>query len=259
MNINLLGIDLAKNSFSLHGVDEKGHEMLKKKLTRGKLASFVANLPVCTVVMEACGGANHWARLFQSYGHEVKLIAPQYVTPFVMTHKNDAVDARAICEAAVRPDMRFVIPKTLEQQDIQSQHRERKLLVKMRTMLVNQVRGILAEYGIVIPKQIQNINTHLPGILEDGANGLTMQARALFERLREDLGHYDSRIKVCDQQIKVLYRNNEACQRIGQIEGIGELTATAIVSLVGDMQQFKQSRDLSEWLGLVPKQHTTRG
>ena len=259
MNINLLGIDLAKNSFSLHAVDDRGNEVLKKKLTRGKLTAFIANLPICTVVMEACGGANHWARLFETYGHKVKLISPNYVKPFVMTNKNDAADAQAICVAASQPHMRFVSPKTLEQQDIQSLHRERALLVKMRTMLVNQIRGLLAEYGIVIAQQIQNIGKHLPGILEDAENELTVQARALFERLREDFSHYNERVKECDKQIKILYRDSEACQRIGQIEGVGELSATAIVSLVTDVNGFKNSRDFSAWLGLVPKQNSTGG
>ena len=259
MNINLLGIDLAKNSFSLHAVDDRGNEVLKKKLTRGKLTAFIANLPICTVVMEACGGANHWARLFETYGHKVKLISPNYVKPFVMTNKNDAADAQAICVAASQPHMRFVSPKTLEQQDIQSLHRERALLVKMRTMLVNQIRGLLAEYGIVIAQQIQNIGKHLPGILEDTENELTVQARALFERLREDFSHYNERVKECDKQIKILYRDSEACQRIGQIEGVGELSATAIVSLVTDVNGFKNSRDFSAWLGLVPKQNSTGG
>jgi len=184
--LTLLGIDIAKNVFQVHGVDETGKAMIKKSLRRGELRSYVANLPVCTIAMEACGGAHYWARQFQSSGHTVKLISPQFVKPFVKTNKNDAHDAQAITEAASRPEMRFVPIKNREQQDIQSVHRIRSRLIGERTALVNQIRGLLAEYGEVMPKGVAQLRKRLPGILEDAENDLTFTMRELCAELYED-------------------------------------------------------------------------
>lgn len=175
--VTLLGIDIAKNVFQLHGIDEKGHPILRKRLTRTKLAEVIAKLHPCTIVMEACGGANYWARKFKEMDHEVKLISPQFVKPFVKTNKTDRNDAEAICEAASRPSMRFVSPKDIEQQDIQSIHRIRSRLVQERTALVNQIRGLLAEYGIIVPQTVYKIREKLPEILEDAGNELSFLGR----------------------------------------------------------------------------------
>ncbi len=169
-SITVLGIDLAKNSFQLHGIDAKGNRVLKKKLTRSKLTAFIANLPPCLIGLEACGGAHYWVRIFSGFGHTVKMIAPQFVKPYVKSNKNDAVDAEAICEAVQRPTMRFVPSKSIEQQDIQCVHRVRSLLVGRRTAQANQIRGLLMEYGIIIPKGINQIRKAIPEILEDGKN-----------------------------------------------------------------------------------------
>ena len=172
-NINLLGIDLAKDVFQLHGVDEKGNSVLKERLTRKALLEGTANLQPCTIAIEACGGSNYWARKFKSFGHTVKLISPQFVKPFVKGNKTDRNDAEAICEAASRPSMRFVSPKTIEHQDMQALHRIRNRLVHERTAIANQIRGLLMEYGLIIPQGIYNIKKRLPSILEDGENELS--------------------------------------------------------------------------------------
>ncbi len=172
-NVTLLGIDIAKNVFQLHGVDDSGNAVLRRKLTRIKLAEFIANLPSCIIAMEACGGANYWYRKFKAMGHEVKLISPQFVKPFVKTNKNDQNDAEAICEAASRPSMRYVSPKTIEQQDLQAVHRIRSRLIEERTALINQIRGLLAEYGITISQGINHVRKELPEILEDAENELS--------------------------------------------------------------------------------------
>ena len=184
--LTILGIDIAKNVFQLHGIDAKGNVLLKKRLSRSKLVEFVLKLHPCTIVMEACSGANHWCRKFKSIGHQVKLISPQFVKPFVKTNKNDHNDSEAICEAASRPSMRYVSPKTVEQEDIQAIHRIRSRLIAERTALVNQIRGLLAEYGIIVPKGINKIRKALPEILEDAENELSYTGRRLFADLYEE-------------------------------------------------------------------------
>ena len=186
MEIRTLGIDLAKRVFQLHGVDAKGNVVLKKRLGREPLLSFIANLPPCLIGMEACSGSSYWARKFQSYGHEVKLMSPQYVKPYVKTNKTDANDAEAICEAVTRPNMRFVSIKSAEQQDIQSLHRYRQRVVEQRTALSNQIRGLLTEYGIVIPQEISILRKKLPEILEEENNELTPLSREIFVQLYEE-------------------------------------------------------------------------
>lgn len=259
MNITTLGIDIAKSIFQLHGTNERGKVELKKRLRRAQLLAFMQQLPPCLVGMEACGGAHYWAKKFQSYGHTVKLIAPQYVKPYVKTNKNDYNDAEAINEAVGRQNMRFVGIKADWQQDIQAVHRVRSRLMQSRTALVNQIRGLLMEYGLVIAKQIGQLRQGLPLILADAQNDLSDQARALFAELYEELQDLDQRIAQQDKQVLATHKASDVCQRLGEVEGIGPLTATAFVSAVGDPHMFSRGRDCSAWLGLVPRQFSSGG
>lgn len=259
MKIKTLGIDLAKSVFHLYGVDAHGKALMKKRLSRKKLLEFMVNLPPCLVGMEACGGAHYWARTFREQGHEVKLLPPQYVKPYVKTNKNDYNDAEAICEAMSRPNMRFVGIKSVDQQDIQGLHRIRSGFMQARTRVVNQARGLLAEYGIVVGRQVGQFRRRLPEILEDSENGLTAFGRELFAGSYQELVHLDERIQVCDERIDRVLKENEACQRLAEVEGIGPITATALVASVGDPGVFRKGRQMSAWLGLVPRQHSTGG
>jgi transposase len=257
--LKVLGIDLAKQSFQLHGVDEAGQTVLKKKLSRKQLSAFVARLPGCSIGLEACGGANHWVRVFKTFGHTVRMMAPQFVKPYVKSNKNDAVDAEAICEAVQRPSMRFIPEKSIEQQDIQSMHRIRSQLVARRTAQSNQVRGLLMEYGIVIPKGISHVRKQLPLILEAADNGLSDLFRELLSELYEELVHMDSRVNEIEKKLAGISAQNEDCQRLLSIPGVGLLSATALVAGIGDISVFKNGRELASWLGLVPRQHSTGG
>lgn len=255
-----MGIDLAKNSMHLYGVDAQGRPVLSKKVSRGKLSAFMANRPPCRVAMEACGSAHHWARVFRGFGHEVRLIAPQFVKPFVKSNKNDAVDAEAICEAVQRPNMRFVAVKTVEQQDIQAIHRMRRLTVERRTAQVNQVRGLLLEYGIEIPQGRAALMRRLPEILEDADNGLSERFRAELNVLAEELRHLDERVDHYDTQIETIARDDAQAQRLMTIPGIGAKCATALLAAVGEEPRFfGNGRGLAAWIGLVPRQHSTGG
>ena len=255
-NINIIGIDLAKTVFQLHGVDKKGNIVLRKRLTRKKLLPFIMQLPACQILMEACGSAHYWARSFIELGHEVKLISPQYVKPFVKGNKTDRNDSEAIVEAGIRPSMRFVPIKSLEQHDIQSLHRIREQFIARRTGMGNQIRGLLAEYGITVKQGIHNLRQTLPSILEDGENKLTIPMRGYFHELYEDLKHLDTKISYFDNELKRINQSNKICQRLNKIEGVGPMTATAILAL-GDLRVFKNGRHLSAFLGLVPKQFSS--
>jgi transposase len=255
--INLLAIDIAKINFQLHGIDVNGNVVLRKKLTRNKLMEFIANLPSCTIVMEACGGANSWARKFTALGHIVKLISPQFVKPFVKTNKTDRNDAEAICEAASRPSMRFVSPKSIEQQDLQSLHRIRSLLVQERTATANQIRGLLMEYGLVMPQGIHNITKCLPIILADQETELSELTKKFLRDLYEQIHAKTTKIEEYDKLIESLFKQNKDCQKIAKIEGVGVLTATALIACIGDVNLFKNGRHLSAFLGLVPKQYSS--
>jgi transposase len=259
MNITTVGIDLAKNIFQLHGVNNVGETVLTKKLSRKKLPEFMAQLNPCLIGMESCGGSNYWGRRFRAMGHDVRLISPQFVKPYVKSNKNDAVDAEAICEAVARPNMRFVAIKTIEQQDIQSVHRIRARYVRGRTALANQIRGLLAEYGIVIPQGIRYIRTHLPTILEDAENELSLPGRKLFSDLYEQLLNADEKVAQYDFQIEQICQNNETCKRLRQLQGVGPLIATAIVASIGDAKIFKNGREMAAFIGLVPKQYSSGG
>jgi len=257
--ITVLGIDLAKQSFQLHGVDKNSIVMLTKKLTRKKLSQFIAQLSPCLIGIEACSGSNYWVRVFERYGHTVRMIAPQFVKPFVKSNKNDTADAEAICEAVQRSSMRFVPAKSVEQQDIQSLHRIRNQAVARRTAQANQIRGLLMEYGIIIPKGISYIRKEIPCILEDATNELTDVFRVLLSELYDEMVHLDERIEMLENKLKIVCKENENCQRLLTIPGVGLLSATALVAAIGDISVFKNGRELAAWLGLVPRQHSTGG
>src|SRR5512140_531943 len=214
MKITTMGIDLAKAVFQIHGVGERGKVAVRKQLKRSEMSSYFANLRPCLIGMEACGSAHHWARKLQGYGHTVKLMAPQFVKPYVKTNKNDMADAEAICEAVSRSNMRFVALKTVEQQAILSVHRARQGFVKARTAQANQIRGLLAEYGIAIPQGISHITTHLPDILEDGENGLPGGFRQLIDRLGAHLKELDRQVQELEVQIQVWHRANDASRKL---------------------------------------------
>lgn len=259
MKITMVGLDIAKQVFQVHAADSEGRAVLRKRLRRDQVAEFFANLSPCMVGLEACGGSHYWARVLSQLGHTVRLIAPQFVKPYVKSNKNDANDAEAICEAVSRPQMRFVPAKSVEQQDIQSLHRVRSRLVSSRTQLASQVRGLLAEYGIVMPQGIGQLRRGLPLILENAENELTDFGRRLFASLYEELVQLDEKIEAIDEQVKAVYRASEPCQRVAAVEGIGPLIATALVAAVSDGRSFKNGRQFAAWLGLVPRQHSTGG
>jgi transposase len=252
-------VDLAKNVIQVHGVNQQGKTVLKKQLPRRRFVEFFANLPACLVGMEACGSAHHWARQLEKLGHEVKLMPPQFVKPYVKTNKNDAADAEAICEAVSRPSMRFVPIKSGEQQAVLALHRARAGFVKARTAQANQIRGLLGEYGIIIPQGIRHITQRLPTILEDGENELPGCFRALLVRLGEHLKELDRQVGELEEQIQAWHREHAVSRRLAKIPGIGPLTASALVATVGDAKGFRNARQLAAWLGLVPRQHSSGG
>ena len=259
MKITTIGIDLAKAVFQIHGVDERGKVAVRKQLKRSEMSSYFANLEPCLIGMEACGSAHHWARKLEGYGHTVKLMAPQFVKPYVKTNKNDMADAEAICESVSRPNMRYVPAKTVEQQAILSVHRARQGFVKARTAQGNQIRGLLSEFGIVIPQGIRSIMKQMPEILEDGENGLPGTMRNLLERLTENLKEMDRQVAELETQIGLWHRENEASRRLAEIAGIGPITASAMVATVGNAREFKNGRQLAAWMGLVPRQNSSGG
>ena len=254
-----IGIDIAKNVVCIHGVDAHGHVVVQKRLARQKVLPFMAQLPPCLLGMEASGGAHYWAREFTQLGHTVKLMSPQFVKPYVQSQKNDPNDAAGIYEAVERPRMRGVPVKSITQQDVQALHRIRERQITARTAFINQIRGLLTEYGIVIPQRASQVRHKLPLVLEDAENGLTATAREWLHALAEELQALDQRIAATDQQIERVFEADEACQRLAQLPGIGPLTATALVAAVGDATAFKNGRQFAAWLGLVPRQHSTGG
>jgi transposase len=245
--------------FRLHAVNKNTKVVAKKQIRRNQMILFFTNLEPCLVGMEACGGSHYWARELEKLGHTVKLMAPQFVKPYVKTNKNDAADAEAICEAVGRPNMRFVSIKNGEQQVLLSNHRARQGFVKARTAQANQIRGLLAEYGIVIPKGIRHITQHLPEILEDGENNLPGLFRQLLHRLGEHFKNLDQQVGELEVQIHTWHRENAASRKLAQIPGIGPLTASALVATIGDAKCFDNGRQLAAWLGLVPRQHSSGG
>ena len=259
MKITRVGIDLAKELFQVHGVDGGDKAVVRRRLRRSEMTTYFKKLPPCLIGMEACASSHYWARILSEQGHTVKLIAPQFVKPYVKGNKNDANDAEAICEAVGRPNMRFVPIKTVEQQNIQALHRVRTELVRQRTAKVNQIRGLLGEYGIVARQGVAVLRKALPDILEDAENGLMSDFRALLAGLREDLVYLDERVVAVDQTMQTLANSHEAARRLLKLRGVGPITATALVASLGDGHVFECGRDASAWVGLVPGQHSSGG
>jgi len=257
MKITTAGIDLAKNVFQIHGVDAQGKAVLRKKLDRSKMVEYFVKMPPCLIGMEACGSAHYWARKLAAMGHTVKLMAPQFVKPYVKTNKNDAADAEAICEAVTRPNMRFVPIKTDEQQAVLSLHRVRQGFVKARTAQANQIRGLLSEFGEIMPQGIAHITKRLPEIMEK--QDLPGTFRDLLQRLYDHLKELDNQADELDAKIQQWHKASDASKKLAEIPGIGPITATALVASIGDAKNFKNGRELAAWLGLVPRQHSSGG
>ena len=258
-SISVLGIDIAKQVFHVVGMDDAGHVVLRKRLARSELPRFIATLPPLRIGMEACGGAHYWARCFREYGHDVRLIAPQFIKAYVKSPKNDARDAEAICEAVTRPTMRFVPIKRVEQQDLQALHRVRERLIKARTALVNEIRGLLSEYGMILPQGITKFRRLIVQTLEAGQAQLTPCSRELFWQLYEEFLALDQRLASYDEKLTARGQAHPECQRLQTIPGIGPVSATALIAAIGDATQFKNGRQLAAWLGLVPREHSTGG
>ncbi|MHB1993408.1 IS110 family RNA-guided transposase [Metallibacterium scheffleri] len=261
MKLKRIGIDLAKNVFQVHGVDRHEKPVWRQRLLRDRWVQAVLEKiePGCEIGMESCGGAHHWARQLQARGYRVRLIAPQFVKPYVKSNKNDANDAEAICEAMSRPSMRFVAVKTIEQQDIQATHRIRSGLIEQRTAKANQIRGLVSEYGLVAPKELLSLRRAIPCWLEDGDNGLTARFRRLLDALWNDLRTFDERVDELDREIAAIAQTEPAAIRLQQLRGVGPITATALLAAIGDAHQFANGRQLAASLGLTPRQHSSGG
>lgn len=259
MSTALLSIDLAKNIFQLHGVDSCGRPTLSRRVSRAKLAETIVGLPCCRIVMEACGGAHYWARKFSEMGHKVQIIAPRFVKPFVKSQKNDRNDAEAIAEAASRPTMRYVAINSVEQQDIQSMHRIRNLLMRDRIAQINQIRGLLAEYGIVIAQTPLKVRQQLPTIIDDQSNELTPLTRRMMRDMYERLKLLDEQISQYDSLIQQAHKASAQSQRLEKIRGVGPMIATAVIAAAGSATEFNNGRQFAAWLGLTPRQHSSGG
>lgn len=259
MNVTTLGIDLAKNTFSLHGVDVHGKTVLRKTLSRAKLMPFLAQQPLCLIGMEACSGAHHWARQLTALGHRVGIMAPKFVIPYRKGGKNDGNDAEAICEAVARPGMRFVPIKSAEQQAITCLHRIRQARIKERTATVNQLRGLLSEFGLIMPQGRYPAMHQIPNLLEDAENGLPMLTRRLLHDLYQRLQGIHAEVLAYDRELEHLAKASSTAQQLMSIPGVGAVTATAILASVGDARQFQNGRQFAAWLGLTPRQYTTGG
>ncbi len=259
MNIMRVGVDLAKNVFQVHGVDRDEKPVYRRRLRRADwLKAIQATVPAgCEIGMEACGGSHHWARRLQAMGYRVKLIAPQFVKPYVRSNKNDANDAEAICEAMSRPRTRFVTVKSVEQQDVQAVHRVRSGLMDQRTAKANQIRGLSSEYGLVAPKELAQLRRAIPIWLEDSANGLTSVFRGLLAGLLGDLRELDERVKALDEQIDALAAANPVAGRLEQLRGVGPMISTALLAMVGDAHQFKNGRQMAAAIGITPRQKSS--
>ena len=257
--VTIVGLDLAKSVFQVHGADKEGRPVVRKKLRRGQVLAFFAGLSPCLIGLEACASAHYWARKLRALGHAVRLIPPQYVHPFVKTNKNDATDAEAICEALMRPTMQFAAVKSAEQQSVLMLHRARDLLVHQRTMLINALRGHCGEFGMVVAQGASKV-TILIEMIEDRDDArLPALAREALGSLVEQLRMAQTQILDLEKQLKAWHRTNEASRRLEAIPGVGVITATALVATIGDASQFHSGRQLAAWLGLVPRQYSSGG
>jgi transposase len=258
MQVERIGLDIAKSSFQVHGVDRRGKGVVRKQLSRSKVLLYFAQLPPCLIGLEACGGAHYWARELQKLGHDVRLMAVAMIQPYRTGQKNDQNDAEAICEAVSRPRTRFVPVKSEAQQAVLTVHRARELLVTERTAVANQIRGLLMEYGVVFAQGIQRLRRELPGLLA-ATETLPELVRDVVEELRERMQELDRRITDYDHRIEQLAKQNDATRRLMQVEGVGPITATAIVATIGNGHAFQHGRQFAAWMGLVPNQHSTGG
>lgn len=257
--ITTIGLDLAKDTFHLVCCDKSGKIINRRMLRRAQLLRYFANLELCLIGMEACSGAHHWSRQFKAMGHQVKLLPPQFVKAYLRGNKNDYNDALAIAEAVVRPEMRFSATKTTDQQDIQVLHRLRAHRIGDRTALCNQLRGLLSEYGLVMPKGISTLRKGIPLLLEDADNNLSDFFRCLLSKTYEHFQTLDEQIDFYNQELKRYGQSNEACQRLQSIPGFGPVVASVFYSVIGNGSDFKRGRDVSASLGLVPRQHSSGG
>lgn len=257
MQVTTIGLDLGKRVFQAHGVDAAGRVVVRRKLQRAEVAGFFAELAPCLVGIEACATAHYWSRVIASYGHEVRLMPPAYVKPYVRRSKNDAADAEAICEAVTRPSMRFVPTKSANQQAALSQHRVRDLLVRQRTMLINALRGHLGEFGIIGPA-----GRHRLGDLQRAlwaADDVPALARVALQALIAELHSLEQRIEALELAIVREHKANAVSRRLATIPGIGPITASAIAATIADPAVFKSGREFAAWIGLVPRQHSSGG
>jgi transposase len=259
MTIAIVGIDLGKSVCSMTGLDQAGAVVLRRRVSRGKLVELLARVPRCVVAMEACCGAHHLGRAFAAQGHEVRLMAPEYVAPYVKAQKNDERDAEAIAEAATRPTMRFVALKSEAQLDQQTLHRARSRLVNSRTRLTNQLRAILLERGITVAKGRRALGLALGVLLDEERPGLSPRVQVLLGEMRAEWAELDARIAALDREFVETARTSAPARRLATIPGIGALNATALTAAIGEAEDFASARDLAAWLGLVPRQTTTGG
>lgn len=253
--ITTVGIDLAKNVFSLHGVDANGKVGLRRTVRRGELVQVVVALPPCVIGMEACSGAHAWARQFERFGHRVKLMAPKFVIPYRKSGKNDGNDAEAICEAVTRPNMRFVPVKSEEQQALLALHRVRRGWIEERTATINRIRAVLSEFGVVLPNRAPHVRRDAVRTSE----GLPLPAQRALADLREHLRQLDERITAYDRELEAQANACEPARRLMGIRGVGPLTALAIVATVGNAHDFQSGRQFAAWIGLTPNQHSSGG
>ncbi len=254
-NVTTVGIDLAKNLFSVHGVDAGGAVRVRRTVSRSRLLELVAQLPPCEIGLEACSGAHEWARRFSGFGHTVKLMAARFVAPYRRGGKNDGNDAEAICEAVSRPNMRFVAVKSLSQQAVLTLHRVRQGFVQERTATINRVRGLLAEFGVVLPQAAAQVQRMAPARLEQ----LPVLAAGALRDLLDHIRSLDERIVQYERQLEQHARSDERAKRIQQLSGVGPLSASAIVASVAEAGEFSNGRQFAAWLGLVPRQYSTGG
>jgi transposase len=257
--ITTIGVDLAKHVFQVHGVDSDGVAVLRKQLRRSQVLSFFSRLPRCVVGMEACATAHYWARELDALGHEVRLMPAQYVKAYVKRNKNDAADAEAICEAVVRPTMRFVPVKTAEQQAALLLHRGRERLVRERTALVNALRGHLAEFGVIAPLGLSNVGKLIAIIRDESDARLPALAHKVLQVLATQIEQLEAAVAALEKQLMAWHKSNPVSQRLATIPGIGPIIATAIAATVADPIAFRSGRELAAWLGLVPRQNSTGG
>jgi len=255
----IIGMDISKHSFELWGADERGKQTMHKRLHRDKVSLFFANFPRCAVAMEACASSQHWARQLKELGHEVMLIPAQHVIAYRRGGKNDRNDAHAISEAAARPSMRSVPVKTTDQQDLQAIHRVRERLIHHRTALINELRGLLMEYGIICAKGRTRLRIWLREAFDACVETLSPMAQETFRSLRDELRALEERIAATDKRIKMVFDSHPVCHRLATVPGVGALVATALVASVAEPQRFKNGRQFAAYLGLVPRQHTTGG